>query len=56
VVAAPAGTSGSTAAAPADSPRELPKTASGLPLVALFGCLALGTALGLRAYRRRLVV
>lgn len=56
VVPAPAGTSGSTAAAPADSARELPKTASGLPLVALFGCLALAAALGLRAYRRRLVV
>jgi len=47
---APAGTSGTTNA------RELPRTASSLPLVGLFGVIALCAAFALRAYRRRLLV
>jgi hypothetical protein len=53
---APAGTSGSTAPAPADSPRELPRTAGELPLVTVLGFLALGAAAGVRALRRRMIV
>jgi hypothetical protein len=53
---ATAGTSGSSSAAPADAPRELPSTASELPLVGVLGFLALGAAFGARALRRRMVV
>jgi hypothetical protein len=51
VTPAPAGTSGAAANA-----RELPKTASSLPLVGLFGVMALCAAFALRAYRRGLLV
>jgi hypothetical protein len=51
VTPAPAGTSGAAANA-----RELPKTASSLPLVGLFGVIALCAAFALRAYRRGLPV
>jgi hypothetical protein len=51
VMPAPAGTSGSTAGA-----RELPRTASRLPLVGLFGVIAICAAFALRAYRLRLLV
>jgi LPXTG-motif cell wall-anchored protein len=40
---------GDTTAAPA---RELPKTASELPLVGLVGLLALSAAITVRAFRR----
>ena len=50
------GTSGSTSAATTEAPRELPATASELPLVGVLGFLALGAALGARALRRRMVV
>ena len=56
VMPAPAGTSGSATPAAADAARELPKTASQLPLVGVLGFLALGAAFGVRAYRRRLIV
>jgi hypothetical protein len=46
----PTGTSGASA------PRELPRTASGMPLVGLVGFLALGAAFGVRALRRRVLV
>ena len=52
----PAGTSGSTDAASAAGPRELPATASELPLIGVLGVLALGAAFGARALRRRMVV
>ena len=57
----PTGTSGRDVATPdradADaSARELPRTASQLPLVGLVGFLALGAAVGARALRRRLIV
>jgi hypothetical protein len=42
-------------AAPTDG-RELPRTASELPFVALTGVLALGAFLGMRAFRRRVLV
>jgi hypothetical protein len=51
-----AGTSGSASAAATDAPRELPATASELPLVGVLGFLALGAAFGARALRRRMVV
>lgn len=38
----------------AQPPRELPKTASSLPLVGLGGIFALGLGAGLRVVRRRL--
>lgn len=52
----PVGTSGSAQQAPAPAPRqqaaaELPKTASPLPLVGLFGLLAIAAGLGLRLAR-----
>ena len=52
----PAGTSGRMPATPdsSDSSRELPRTASPLPLIGLAGLLALGAAAGTRAFRRRL--
>jgi hypothetical protein len=53
---APAGTSGAAPAASADAPSELPRTASELPLIGVLGFLALGAGLGVRAYRRRLLV
>jgi hypothetical protein len=58
VVSAPAGTSGRSeaATAPADSGRELPRTAGELPLVALMGFIALGAAAGARALRRRMML
>lgn len=46
----PTGTSGTSA------PRELPRTASGMPLVGLVGLLALGAAFGVHALRRRVLV
>jgi hypothetical protein len=54
----PTGTSGRV---DADTPgtrseRELPRTASDLPLIALLGFLALGGALAVRGLRRRLIV
>jgi hypothetical protein len=49
-----AGTSGRTPAAQADTPRELPRTASTLPFIGLAGILALGAAAGTRVLRRRL--
>lgn len=52
----PTGTSGRAADMPSDSPRELPRTASSMPLVGVLGFLALGAALGARALRRRLMV
>jgi hypothetical protein len=55
VMPAPAGTSGRADAA-ADTARELPRTAGELPLVAVFGFLALGAAAGARALRRRMIV
>jgi hypothetical protein len=56
-----AGTSGRemperSASIPADSSRELPRTASELPVVALAGFLALGAFAGVRAIRRRTLV
>jgi hypothetical protein len=53
---APAGTSGSAPAAQGQSKGELPKTASDLPTVAMIGIVALCMALGIHAYRRRLLV
>jgi hypothetical protein len=50
----PVGTSGSTMAAPAGSGRELPRTASSMPLAGIFGMMAICAAVALRAYRRRL--
>ena len=56
VTPAPAGTSGSAAPAAADNPRELPKTAGELPLVAMLGFLALAAAFGVRALRARMTL
>ena len=55
-MAAPAGTSGTANRAATDAARELPRTASELPLIGLVGLLALGAAVGARALRRRLIV
>lgn len=54
VVAAPAGTSGR--ADTAASARELPRTASELPLIGLLGFMALAAAFGARALRRRVTM
>jgi hypothetical protein len=54
VAPAPAGTSGRSEAAAAD--RELPSTASELPLAVLFGFMALAAAFGARALRRRVTL
>ena len=48
-VAAPAP---AEAPAPAAAPAELPKTASDLPLIGLFGCLLLTGSFGIRVFRK----
>ena len=52
----PTGTSGRAAEMRSDAARELPRTASKLPLVTLFGFIALGAYFGARALRRGMIV
>jgi hypothetical protein len=54
--ARPRGTTGTGTTGAAGTTGELPRTASGLPLVRLFGFLALGAGLAAHGLRRRMMV